>query len=298
MKQINETDIYYQRWKNLPWKKFSSRKNYLQTQIYKSRKSKDFEKLYKNQIILLRSKACQYIAIQETNSIYCKFDGISMSYSKRFDFVEFLEQQNALYIVCKNKSRKKLNEDCSPIENSIKEFLWKLAMEPAYKATLSNYFLFRYGQVINNYIDKELLTNSIDRSIRVIYINWKKLLISTRYSFLLRRIDVSNFHKVILYRLIKKGLFDLIEGIQVEHSGKHPLLFFLLSIFFIQLESIFLPLGSVFHKNHIIYVISVSTDINYVRKQIKNLFFQTESVGISEEILFSERDSVYKGNFL
>jgi hypothetical protein len=298
MNQINETDIYYQRWKKLPWKKFSYRKTYLQTQIYNSRKSKNFEKLYKNQIILLRSKACHYIAIQETNSLYFKSYGISMSYSQRFDLVAALEQKNTLYILCKNKSSKKSNEDCSLIENSIKEFLWKLAMEPAYKATLSNHFLFRYGQVIENYTDKQVLTNFIDRSIKLIYINWKKLLISTRYSFLLRRVDVSNFHKVILHKLLKKGLFDLIEGLELEHSGKHPLVFFLLSITFIQLESIFLPLASVFHKNHAIYVISVSTDINYVRKQIKDLFFQTGSVGISDQIFFSERDSLHTSNFV
>lgn len=287
MKQTIDSDIYYERWRNLPWKIFFSRKVYLQAQIHNSRKVNDFDKLYRDQAILMTSKACHYIAIEEANLIYARFYGLSMTYERRFNFIALLEQQNALSIFCnKVPNKKPIEKFLFSIENSIKEFLWKLAIEPAYKATLPRYSLFRYERILKNYRFKKTVNAFTNGSIQIILINWKKLMLTSKYNYLLAKLDLSSNNKILIYKALKNGLLGLLNEIYLVQTLKHPLASFLLSIILEDLDNAFNPLEKFFSKTYIVYFIRNSDHLIQIKEKFKRIFLLKSPKDLSDIIVF------------
>lgn len=257
METVSKADIYYSRWKNLPWKKFFSRKTYLQSQIHYSRKLHNFTSLYRIQNKLLRSKACHYIAVQKVNSVYARKYGVCMTYKKRFKLIKLLREKSGDIFYFSGSLNKNFMKDyVQNIESSIREFLWRLAIEPLYIDGNSEFNMTLSKQVINTITFRKISKINEVHSSPLVCLNWRKLLFHTHYKVLLRKIRCPIKHKIAFYKTLKLSFFEISrEGFKIRHL-KNPLIYFLFCECLTDLEE-FVPLGTSFiYKDYLFYEIN------------------------------------------
>lgn len=248
MESLTKADMYYLRWKNLPWKKFFSRKTYLQSQIHYFRKLRNFSSLYRTQNTILNSKACHYIAVQKVNSVYIREHGLCMTYKRRFKLIKLLQEKRGDAFYLSNLAEQSFtNEYIQEIEHSIREFLWRLAIEPAY---------INFDRRADT---KEVLDNVAYRKIRkhtlsaILCLNWRRLLIQSQYKVLIRKISCPIKHKIAFYKNLNISFLEMSRnGLKIGRI-KYPLVYFLFCGLLNEMKDSVLFGKSFIYKDYLFY---------------------------------------------
>lgn len=141
-------EIFVEKWKKLPWKKFEKNLFRLQHRIYKANLQNDINLVYKLQCLILGSSCSRYIAVRQI-SIFniknqvSKFDDINfLTFKQRFKLVDELkyfnnythQKLNRVYRYKSNGDQKVLL--IPTLKDKAIQYLLMYALEPIYESII------------------------------------------------------------------------------------------------------------------------------------------------------------------